>query len=241
MKGYDHKTPTILVSLFCFSCLVLSRVAVSRRCRVSFILLLLFCLQVCCLLIAALLQSKPLACPRPPLSCLLLRHFLDVFLLLESCFTAFCLLPTFPHRCNVFPTAALLLGRTLGSKLLSTANPPTATFVQGKTLDSKLLSTANFVALLVRHYFTQGLRESHKVLGGAGPAVAQVRASCSSPVFAAPPGCLRSAVAARAPAAPAASPIARAVRRVSDRIPSVPSFPVSVSYTHLTLPTILLV
>jgi hypothetical protein len=46
--------------------------------------------------------------------------------------------------------------------------------MQGKALESKLLSTSNAVALLMRHYFTQGLREVHKVLGDTGPAVAQI-------------------------------------------------------------------
>lgn len=46
--------------------------------------------------------------------------------------------------------------------------------MQGKTLDSKLLSTMSALALFRRHYFSQALREAHKVLGGTGPAVAQL-------------------------------------------------------------------
>lgn len=30
------------------------------------------------------------------------------------------------------------------------------------------------MALLVRHYFRQGVKESHKILGGTGPAIAQI-------------------------------------------------------------------
>lgn len=47
--------------------------------------------------------------------------------------------------------------------------------MQGKELASKLLSASSFIALFVRHYWRQGMREAHKVLGGTGPAVAQVR------------------------------------------------------------------
>lgn len=46
--------------------------------------------------------------------------------------------------------------------------------MQGKTLESKLLSTNSAIALLFRHYFAQGVREAHKVLGGTGPAIAQI-------------------------------------------------------------------
>lgn len=46
--------------------------------------------------------------------------------------------------------------------------------VQGKSLEGKLLSANSALNLLVRHYFQQGLREAHKVLGGTGPAVAQI-------------------------------------------------------------------
>jgi hypothetical protein len=46
--------------------------------------------------------------------------------------------------------------------------------VQGKRLSSKLLSTNTAAALLARHYFQQSLREAHKVLGGTGPAIAQI-------------------------------------------------------------------
>lgn len=46
--------------------------------------------------------------------------------------------------------------------------------LQGKTLDSKLLSTMSALALFRRHYFSQALGEAHKVLGGTGPAVAQL-------------------------------------------------------------------
>eukprot|EP00892_Ulva_mutabilis_P007162 jgi/Ulvmu1/4818/UM020_0103.1 len=46
--------------------------------------------------------------------------------------------------------------------------------LKGKALDSKLLNTNSLVALLVRHYFRQGVKESHKILGGTGPAIAQI-------------------------------------------------------------------
>jgi hypothetical protein len=46
--------------------------------------------------------------------------------------------------------------------------------VQGKELHNSLLSTKNVVAMLVRHYFEQGVLEAHKVLGGTGPAIAQI-------------------------------------------------------------------
>jgi hypothetical protein len=47
-------------------------------------------------------------------------------------------------------------------------------YIQGKVLESKLLSTNSAIALLIRHYFAQGVREAHKVLGGTGPAIAQI-------------------------------------------------------------------
>jgi hypothetical protein len=47
-------------------------------------------------------------------------------------------------------------------------------YLQGKALEGKLLSANSAIALLMRHYFQQGLREAHKVLGGTGPAVAQI-------------------------------------------------------------------
>jgi hypothetical protein len=46
--------------------------------------------------------------------------------------------------------------------------------MQGKTLQSKLLSTMSAYSLFERHYFNQALGEAHKVLGGTGPAIAQI-------------------------------------------------------------------
>lgn len=36
------------------------------------------------------------------------------------------------------------------------------------------MNTNSLVALFVRHYFRQGVKESHKILGGTGPAIAQI-------------------------------------------------------------------
>lgn len=46
--------------------------------------------------------------------------------------------------------------------------------MQGKELHSSLLSTKSVIAMLLRHYFEQGVMEAHKVLGGTGPAIAQI-------------------------------------------------------------------
>jgi hypothetical protein len=46
--------------------------------------------------------------------------------------------------------------------------------VQGKSLEGKLLSANSAIGVLFRHYWQQCLLEAHKVLGGTGPAVAQI-------------------------------------------------------------------
>lgn len=41
-------------------------------------------------------------------------------------------------------------------------------------MDSKLMSRNSIAAYAFRHYLQQGIKEAHKVLGGTGPAVAQI-------------------------------------------------------------------
>lgn len=44
----------------------------------------------------------------------------------------------------------------------------------GISIDTKLIGRKALIATLMRHYIGEGLKEAHKVLGGAGPAIAAV-------------------------------------------------------------------